>query len=416
MRRIKNLFLLAALLLATGAVCAQGIVERFNGRYAAAEKSLSDRDYKGAAREYAAAERVFAKASAAERDTLCRAYYTEADHFPDGNFYYNYACVLAMSGDKRKALDRYEQFVDHTIGARECNYAWSAEQDSDLDAIRSDKRFKAAAARLKEWCDYAHILRHAAPYVGQQCDTLPEWRYAAPNDRELVRVREYFQLDSIAGAGDELSKIKNILRWVHDNIEHDGSSPWPEHRNSIAMYELCKREGRGINCRMLAMVLNECYLSMGLKSRYVTCMPRTMVSDCHVINVVYSNQLDKWVWVDPTFNAYLTDDNGEMMSIDEVRECIRSGRKCHLNDDANWNNRSKQTYENYIEYYMAKNLFVLQCRSVSEWAAESDEKQAGEWRMVTLVPSDYYEKCKPGKYRAYTSDAEWFWQSPYKDL
>ena len=74
---------------------------------------------------------------------------------------------------------------------------------------------------------------------------------------------------------------------MHDNIPHDGSSSWPEERNAIAMYELCKREESGINCRMLAQVLNECYLSMGLKSRYVTCLPRIMVGDCHVINVVY---------------------------------------------------------------------------------------------------------------------------------
>ena len=39
-------------------------------------------------------------------------------------------------------------------------------------------------------------------------------------------------------------------------------------------------------------------------------MPRKMVNDCHVINVVYSATLDKWVWVDPTFDAYVVDENG----------------------------------------------------------------------------------------------------------
>ena len=68
-----------------------------------------------------------------------------------------------------------------------------------------------------------------------------------PNDRDLVRVRRYFNLDSIAGAGDEISKIKNLLAWVHNTIRYDGSSYNPEEKYAIALYEICKKEDRGIN-------------------------------------------------------------------------------------------------------------------------------------------------------------------------
>ena len=40
----------------------------------------------------------------------------------------------------------------------------------------------------------------------------------------LRMVREYFKLDSVAGQGDELSKIINLLHFVHDNIRHDGNN------------------------------------------------------------------------------------------------------------------------------------------------------------------------------------------------
>lgn len=389
-------------------VSAQGIIQRLDDLNKAAGAALQRGDYCAFADRYSDVERMSRKASPEELDTLSRMLGVDISVFPDANFYYNYACALARAGRKRKALDAYEEFVDRAVGRMEVNYDHVAVNDPDLDDIRSDKRFAAAAGRLGGWCDYRRILREASPYAAEECDTLPEWRYAAPNDRNLVRVREYFKLDSIAGAGDELSKIRNILRWVHDNIPHDGSSAWPEERNAIAMYELCKREGRGINCRMLAMALNECYLSMGLKSRYVTCLPRTMVSDCHVINAVYSNQLDKWLWVDPTFNAYLLDENGTMMSIDEVRECIRQGRKCRLNDDANWNNRSAQTYDHYIGHYMAKNLYYLQCRSVSEWEAEGKNLRSSIY--ITLVPD---ATADVNGYA--TTDAGRFWQSPYTD-
>lgn len=58
----------------------------------------------------------------------------------------------------------------------------------------------------------------------------------------------------------------------------------------------------------MAQMLNECYLAMGFKSRFITCMPKVMINDCHVINAVYSNTLNKWLWMDPTFNAYVTDE------------------------------------------------------------------------------------------------------------
>ena len=69
------------------------------------------------------------------------------------------------------------------------------------------------------------------------------------------------------------------------------------------------------------MVLNEMYLAMGFKSRYVTCMPSDPNdNDCHVINIVYSETLNKWLWVDPSFGIYVTDENNNMLGIAETRE------------------------------------------------------------------------------------------------
>ena len=83
--------------------------------------------------------------------------------------------------------------------------------------------------------------------------------------------------------------------------------------------------------------------------------------DCHVINTVWSSELQKWIWVDPTFNAYVTDEDGVMLGIAEVRERLIDGRPLVLNKDANWNNESKQTKEHYLENYMAKNLYYFEC-------------------------------------------------------
>lgn len=78
--------------------------------------------------------------------------------------------------------------------------------------------------------------------------------------------------------------------------------------NAINYAEACKDGSRGLNCRGLATVLNECYLSLGIPSRVITCMPRIYINDCHVINAVYSSTLGKWLWIDPTNNAWVTDE------------------------------------------------------------------------------------------------------------
>lgn len=44
------------------------------------------------------------------------------------------------------------------------------------------------------------------------------FRYGEPSDRMLRMTRKKFNLDKIAGKGDDISRIKNLLYWVHDNI------------------------------------------------------------------------------------------------------------------------------------------------------------------------------------------------------
>lgn len=252
------------------------------------------------------------------------------------------------------------------------------------------------------------ILKLSARYVrGGQRDTL--FSYAPASDSLLSRTREYFNLDSIAGTGDDISRIKNILYWLHDNVRHDGSSSWPDCRfNAVDLYEVCKRENRGLNCRFMAIMLNEMLLAEGIPARYLTCQSRDYDSDpdCHVINVAWSTSLGKWIWVDPTFAAYVTDENGLLLHPGEVRARLRAGLPLVLNEDANWNHENRQTVEDYLENYMAKNLYVISANTMNQ--AEPEGKcDHPQGRRVSLVPENF-------KYGGdiITSDDEYFWQPP----
>lgn len=236
------------------------------------------------------------------------------------------------------------------------------------------------------------LLKKAEKYNYSDNRLIPKFTYQSMDNPDLIRVRKDLKLDSIAGKGNELSQIFNLMHWVHNIVRHDGSSENPTLKNAIDLIKVCKAENRGINCRMMAILLNECYLSMGIKSRYVTCMPKeTNFDDCHVINMVYSKDLEKWIWIDPTFDAYVMDENGNLLGIEEVRERLINDKPLVLNADSNWNRENLQTKEGYLKNYMAKNLYRMQTPLSSQYNSET-WKSIKEITNVELLPLDGIEQ------------------------
>jgi transglutaminase-like putative cysteine protease len=253
-----------------------------------------------------------------------------------------------------------------------------------------------ALTQIKYVPGYLDKLKQAEKYSFNDNRQIPKFEYQDKNDPNLVTLRKELKLDSIAGTGSEELKIINLLHWIHNLIPHDGNHENPTVKNAMSMIKECKRDVRGLNCRGLATVLNECYLSLGIKSRFVTCMPKdTIFDDCHVINMVYLEGRKKWIWIDPTNNAYVMNEKGELLSIQEVRERLVSVKPLILNPDANWNNKSSATKEDYLYNYMAKNLYRIECPLKSEYNFETweDGKQV---TYVELLPLDAYQQ-KPDK-------------------
>ena len=265
---------------------------------------------------------------------------------------------------------------------------------------------------------YLEKLKKATKYNYSDKRFIPKFEYQSKENANLVKIRKDFKLDSIAGEGNEVSQILNLLHWVHNIVRHDGGSDNPTLKNAIDLIKVCQAEKRGVNCRMMATILNECYLSMGFKSRYITCMPReTDFDDCHVINMVYSNDLKRWIWVDPTFDAYVMDEKGELLGLKEVRERLTNGKTLILNPEANWNRENSQTKKEYLETYMAKNLYRLQTPLVSQYDTET-WKSGQEITYVELLPLDGIEQTpqKQGQHNTETNVKFTYYKTNNPDL
>jgi len=319
-----------------------------------------------------------------------------------GLLYYDQACCYAIVGQKKQALAALGQSVE--LGYKDYN---NMVNDNDLVSLRKDKKYQALLAQVKDR-QPLNVLKKSAPYAKD--DVKVEFRYQPKISNNLCKVRDYFKLDSVAGQGDELSKIINLLHFAHDNIRHDGGNQAFAELDAIDLYNYYKTTGKGVNCRQLAISLCEMYLSMGIPARYVTCMPADSLDyECHVINTVWSSQLQKWLYIDPTMDAWVTDENGTMLSIAEVRERLINGQPLVLCETANWNHESQQTKEYYLETYMAKNLYYFVCKKLNRFNPESvyrDNDPEGDVRLIPVGFVNNNWKCDT------TTDPEVFWAKP----
>ena len=279
----------------------------------------------------------------------------------------------------------------------------------------------------QEDVNYLAILKRASTYVNNDNGQLPKFTYQSSNDSVLVALRKNFNLDSIAGFGNETSRLLSLLHWVHNTVRHDGQrESGIKNINASEIITAAKTKQIGVSCGELATALNDCYLAMGWESRKIYCFPKDSLKDdhdSHVINVVYLASKNKWIWVDPTNDAYVMNEKGELLSIEEVRTSLILDKPLIVNPDANWNHISSMTKEYYLDRYMAKNLYRFYCPLNSEYDYET-WGQNKKVVYVYLYPLDYTKKTSFKTDDYYNADLKTtfityniynknlFWQAP----
>lgn len=289
--------------------------------------------------------------------------------------YYYLARAHAIVGDKVNALNNLEQCKNISYN--------DLETEADFDNLRKEPRFvKLVTAAKNKKGKYIQTLQADNKYNLEEKNNVPSFVYQSASNENLTALKNTFNLDSISGKGNDVSKIINLMKWVHYAVPHDGAKGNPAGKNAMNLLKECTKDKKTLNCRGLAIVLNEVYLAEGFKSKFVTCLPKDSTDqDCHVITMVWSTSLNKWVWMDPTFMAYVMNEQGELLSIEEVRERLINGKPLILNPDANRNHGVTQTKSDYLENYMAKNLYKIECPVSSEY----DYETAGDGKVRTYV-------------------------------
>ena len=180
----------------------------------------------------------------------------------------------------------------------------------------------------------------------------------------LNTLRKTYSLEKVAGEDREFAKAINVMRWVHDNVLHNGGTKdvefIPKDAMSILAYSFGKGTEYGVYCRLQAIVFTECCLSLGMPARTIHCLPFSPNDfDSHVVSMVYICDYNKWVYFDPGNNAYFMDMQGVPLSPLEVRAALAAD-EIHLPDtlQPHYACAYEEKSEQYKQY-MAKNMFYI---------------------------------------------------------
>jgi hypothetical protein len=349
-----------------------------------------------------------------KRDTLHLQLPNDSINFKSGETSGSFSIDGLHDGDTARFYCRHDVILYSAIDTLN---VICADLESPLK-ISSPNRSITVLLILVAQPDKSKLLKEYPDFGTAKANEDFMFAYSDSTFPSLVELRQKYNLDSVAGSGLETQRIINLMRWAHQIVWHDGNSENPQPRNSLHLIDICKAENRGVNCRMMATILNEVYLAMGFKSRHITCLPYDKTdNDCHVVNIVYSNALNKWIMMDPTFAGYFMNQDSVLLGIEEIREKMITGEKLIINPNLNWNGNPYDKEEYY--YYMAKNLFRFLTPIESSFGYESKE---GQLTYINLNPFKY-DSLKTGlvdttkhtnslMINYYTNNAAYFWSKP----
>ncbi len=166
----------------------------------------------------------------------------------------------------------------------------------------------ASSANPEDSVDHISILRKSAAYNRKSDQNFPAFTYQAADDPHLTELRETYHLDSVAGKGSEVERAIRLLEWFHNQVPHADVAPLKV-LTASNIIETYRKTKYAQGCYPLSIAMNEIFLSMGIKSRSVICFSNRfpVPAGGHVINSVYIDSLNKWIYMDPQENAYIKD-------------------------------------------------------------------------------------------------------------
>ena len=251
----------------------------------------------------------------------------------------------------------------------------------------------------KNYGVHLNFLKNFAVYDNEDLSLYKEFDYSY-NKQEIEKIYNMFSLKKLI----KISEIDTIIcatNWVNGIFKKlDGYLKDFEGKKTIdIMDEIINTRASG-NCKVHSIVLRDVLLALGILNRSIICKPIDYYFiDCHVVNIVYSAECNKWLLFDSAQNLYYKNSEGVILSLQELREYIISNKRFTIerinsNDDFDRSYKSSKNkmevsmFKTKVISYMAKNTFRFS--SLQECFLQPDKKIK---RIIeyNLIPKHYIQ-------------------------
>lgn len=232
---------------------------------------------------------------------------------------------------------------------------------------------------------YAGMLKSASEFQAGNQDETIEYHF----DSQLEKVVSKYHLTDVAGQGPDSQKIIRMVEWMTQHCFHNGE--FDNHIEPCAekLLEFSFDHGKenGINCLSLSIALTECLLGLGICARAMSIMPMSPYDrDNHVVCEAYARDLGKWIMVDPTYGGYITDEQGDILNLMEMRKCLSNRQTLCYSENYNYN--GDKVDPEWLTIYYAKDLFYLQCDKIQGYHTSKMENNP----RLTFAPIGFDAK------------------------
>lgn len=155
------------------------------------------------------------------------------------------------------------------------------------------------------------------------------FQYENLNLPELKKFRESNNLDNIvSGAKSEFDTMMRLLNWAYRVPVSNNSYSWNwsdalDAANALRLQDegSYKHRRRDAMCLFSTQALIGALISMGYQARHINIASEAMSG--HEITEVWSNEFNKWIYLDPTIESYYYDSNtGEPLNTLELHNLL----------------------------------------------------------------------------------------------
>jgi len=174
----------------------------------------------------------------------------------------------------------------------------------------------------------------------------------------LQKLKSEYPIDSIAPTcKNDLEKVQKLSSWVHGLWQHDGYNT-PKQNDALHILEEVKK-GERFRCVEYGIVTTACLNAIGLPSRTLSLKTKeaetTPRGAGHVVMEVFLKDLNKWVMVDPQFDAVACLNNIPLNAV-ELQKAITENKdmKILTNDKELQDSQYKAWIYPYLYYFSYK--------------------------------------------------------------